>query len=316
MRCSCRHPRTVRGEHPLDSWSPRREGQTPLAGYAPSECRLKPWPIQALSGAWRPRTAGGRTAGFTVGDTGSTERANDLAATDQTPALARRGPSTTSALANPNYRPSQATARTKGQGILLTTHFSGADKGRLELGHASLSAVSPAGRPRLRGAREGRPLAAEARCSTGLEAMTSGRAARPGLLGLPQYGVLALGLSLMLTLAFCALNDEGLYFYNCRYSYLPSVQERYGFEVGSVRAGDDVWRPGLVKVTPGGILDKAGFRSGDIPVAYHGGFSEFCAAVQESGSGRESFELVVVNTVNWETGERRRLRVPAVAPVK
>jgi hypothetical protein len=145
--------------------------------------------------------------------------------------------------------------------------------------------------------------------------MGSARAERAGLLGLPQYGVLALGLSLMLTLAFCALNDEGIYFYNCRYSYLPSVQKRYGFEVGSVRAGDDL-RPGLMEVVPGGILGKAGFRSGDIPMAHQGGFSEFCAAVQESASGRESFEVVVVNAGDWDNGERRKLRVPAVAPAK
>ena len=94
-------------------------------------------------GAWRPRTSGGRTTGFTAGNAGSTERVNDLAATDQIPALARRGPSTTSALANPNHRPSQAVARTKGRGLLLTTHFSGADKRRVELGHTLLPADSP-----------------------------------------------------------------------------------------------------------------------------------------------------------------------------
>ena len=54
------------GEHPLVSWSPGRDGKTQVAGYAPSECRLKPWPNKALSGAWRARSAGQRTEGFEV----------------------------------------------------------------------------------------------------------------------------------------------------------------------------------------------------------------------------------------------------------
>jgi hypothetical protein len=53
------------GEHPRISWSPGRDGETPFAGYAPSEYRLKPWPHEALSGAWCPRIAGG-PAGFEI----------------------------------------------------------------------------------------------------------------------------------------------------------------------------------------------------------------------------------------------------------
>jgi hypothetical protein len=146
--------------------------------------------------------------------------------------------------------------------------------------------------------------------------MISERAYRPVQLNLAHYGALALALALLLTLAYCTLNSHALYFYDCRYSYLPSLQKRYGFEVGSVGVGDDGMRPGLVEVDPAGILGKAGFRSGDIPIAHHGGFSEFCAAVQESASGDESFELVVINAGEWKNGTRRRLRVPAVSPAK
>ena len=53
------------GEHPLVSWSSGRDGEIPVAGYAPSEYRLKPWPHEALSGAWCPRFLGGN-AGFEV----------------------------------------------------------------------------------------------------------------------------------------------------------------------------------------------------------------------------------------------------------
>jgi hypothetical protein len=47
------------GEHPFVSWSPGHDGETPVAGYAPSEYRLKQWPNEALSGAWCPRLSGG-----------------------------------------------------------------------------------------------------------------------------------------------------------------------------------------------------------------------------------------------------------------
>jgi hypothetical protein len=146
--------------------------------------------------------------------------------------------------------------------------------------------------------------------------MGSERAFRPVQLNLAHYGVLALGLALLLTLAYCTLNSEALHFYQCRYSYLPSVAKRYGFGVGDVGVGDDGVRLGLVEVDPTGILGKASVRSGDIPMAHHGGFTEFCAAVQESASGRESFELVVINAAECKNGTRRRLRVPAVSPTK
>src|SRR6266545_2777085 len=48
------------GEHPLVSWSPGRDGESPVEGYAPSEYPLKRWPFEAQSGAWCPRFAGGQ----------------------------------------------------------------------------------------------------------------------------------------------------------------------------------------------------------------------------------------------------------------
>ena len=48
------------GEHPLVSWTPGRDGESPVAGYAPSEYPLKRWPFEAQSGAWCPRFTGGQ----------------------------------------------------------------------------------------------------------------------------------------------------------------------------------------------------------------------------------------------------------------
>jgi hypothetical protein len=54
------------GEHPFRDWPPVRDRETPFTSYAPSEYQLKPWPIEAQSGAWCPRFAGGNDSGFTV----------------------------------------------------------------------------------------------------------------------------------------------------------------------------------------------------------------------------------------------------------
>jgi hypothetical protein len=61
-RARCRFGVTRRerfeGEHPFVCWSPGRDGEIPVAGYAPSEHRLKRWPHEALSGAWCPPLCG------------------------------------------------------------------------------------------------------------------------------------------------------------------------------------------------------------------------------------------------------------------
>ena len=55
------------GEHPFVCWSPGRDGETPDAGYAPSEYRLKQWPEEAQSGAWCPPIRGDHNPGCEVG---------------------------------------------------------------------------------------------------------------------------------------------------------------------------------------------------------------------------------------------------------
>ena len=117
------------GEHPFVSWSPGRDGQTPNEGYAPSECRLKPWPTEAQSGAWRARIAGKRNEGFRFErvEAGRTLPAGVREASLTEP-FARSGASTSSSLACARLRPLHEIARARGSSLLLTTHFSGADE--------------------------------------------------------------------------------------------------------------------------------------------------------------------------------------------
>lgn len=98
----------------------------------------------------------------------------------------------------------------------------------------------------------------------------------------------------------------------CVETYIPSFEGRLGFRYAPiVLPGGEGQRPGLVEVTPGGPLSRAGFRSGDIPVAYHGGVAEFCGALEgaKDGYGR----VDVVNIADWNSdgpNRRRALRVP------
>jgi hypothetical protein len=101
---------------------------------APLECRTKRWPTKAQSGAWRPGCPGGspillyaqrrarpyhaprhRRTGLTlaVSPAGSGVRRQELSRSARS-------------------RPLLELARAAGQTLLLTTHFSGADEGRLE----------------------------------------------------------------------------------------------------------------------------------------------------------------------------------------
>ena len=120
------------GEHPLVCWSPGRDGETPNAGYAPSEYQLKPWPIEAQSGAWCPRFAGDHTEGFAVER--AVERSSQRAASRESiPSVHSRGLThrAADAIVGVSNRPSQEQARVPRDTILLTTHFSGADEARL-----------------------------------------------------------------------------------------------------------------------------------------------------------------------------------------
>jgi len=134
------------GEHPLVCWSPGRDGETPNAGYAPSEYQLKPWPIEAQSGAWCPRFAGDHTEGFEVER--AAERSSQRAVSrESTPSVHSRGLThrAAGAIVGVSNRPSQELARVPGDSILLTTHFSGADEAWLEWSLAADLSVRPTG---------------------------------------------------------------------------------------------------------------------------------------------------------------------------
>jgi hypothetical protein len=142
-----------------------------------------------------------------------------------------------------------------------------------------------------------------------------GATSTPIRLGKQQWVVLSLGLSLMITLAWCSLGNPAYNDYECEHIYLPSVEKRFGFVGGRTRLPDEEWRPyTLVEVDPEGLLGRLGFRSGDVPVAHHGGLPTFCDAIRRSEEGRTAFEVAVVNIAEWSSYSPRRIVIPPLAP--
>ena len=130
------HRERFEGEHPLVCWSPGRDGEIPDAGYAPSEYRLKPWPNEAQSGAWCPRVAGDHNEGFEV-ERVAGRTSHSAASRASTPSVLTRGRRLNSAFVKVSNRPLQKRPRARGDTILLTTHFSGADEAPREWSFAA-----------------------------------------------------------------------------------------------------------------------------------------------------------------------------------
>jgi predicted metalloprotease with PDZ domain len=97
---------------------------------------------------------------------------------------------------------------------------------------------------------------------------------------------------------------------------LPKYEAAYGFRGGRIylryASGEPTDAYALVHVDPDGPLGRAGFRSGDIPVAHHGGVEEFDWALGHAEAG-EAAPVTVIQASEWSSpnGQFRRLTVPA-----
>ena len=137
---------------------------------------------------------------------------------------------------------------------------------------------------------------------------TSPSRSRVGLitLGWPQFVALAVSLfALSVTLAIVLVFDvtESLYRFD-----VQQYEQRLGFEVGMVKGlppDPSYARCGFVRVTPGGVMDRAGMRSGDILFRYHGDvFSQLSWAIREAAEGRTAC-VFVINAEEARTGSGR-----------
>src|SRR5829696_9878208 len=127
-------------------------------------------------------------------------------------------------------------------------------------------------------------------------------------LGWPQFVALAVGLlTIAVVVAIMSERDifESLYRLEVR-----QHQQMLGFEVGRVQGFPDgppegIW--GITHVTPGGAMDRAGIRSGDIVFNHHGyHFTELSGAINEAASGRTAC-VFVMNAEEARAGSGREV---------
>lgn len=130
------------------------------------------------------------------------------------------------------------------------------------------------------------------------------RGAKPRLitLGWSQFVALLAGLCSVVVVAAILASHA---IYEIVYRAMAQQYERpLGFEIGLVKRGFggppvDAW--GIVRVTPGGIMDRAGLRASDYVVGTHSSFPELYGAISAAlEGGIECF--AVVNADDARTG--------------
>ena len=119
----------------------------------------------------------------------------------------------------------------------------------------------------------------------------------------------------MVAVAWFALGQPAFYAHECEHSYLPTAEARFGFRGGRVGVSDQGSSEyALVQVDPSGFLGRAGFRSGDVPVAHHGGLASFCYALQASEAVEDRGEVArEVSVVRADDRQSRRTLVVPIA---
>ena len=159
------------------------------------------------------------------------------------------------------------------------------------------------------------PLNAVFNAPVGMPLSTAGRPASLRPISLNRSTYLVLLLIVIPAGAFMVWEQlfPSIYYYRCIESVIPSAQGRLGFTFGPVVLPETKeQRLALIEVKPNGPLGRAGFRSGDIPVAHHGGVTEFCGALGAAEEG-EAYGINVINLSDWSVDgpdRRRTLYIP------
>jgi len=89
---------------------------------------------------------------------------------------------------------------------------------------------------------------------------------------------------------------------------VPHLEQRYGFQVGTVvfdRDGSRWESRGIIAVTAGGRLEPLGLRAGDVPFEHHGGGWSTLAAALAAHERNRPAGVEVVNVVDWNAGRGR-----------
>jgi hypothetical protein len=137
----------------------------------------------------------------------------------------------------------------------------------------------------------------------------------PLRIGRPWF-VVTFSLCLIVLLSLWVFVHPDMALHDCEHRYLPSMEGKFGFKGARISVPGEQYKPyALVQVDPAGALGRAGFRAGDVPIAHHGGFADFCGAIHSAEEGNNP-EVRVINAAHYESGEpRRSIRIPAMREV-
>lgn len=126
-----------------------------------------------------------------------------------------------------------------------------------------------------------------------------------------QWSLVAAGVGIVV-LSVSIVLSPSLYAMVVEQALFPRYETTFGFRGGRGAVNgpkESNARYAIVEVTPGGILDGAGLRPGDIPVDYHNGVVAFYVALCEATRGNPAeFEVVSRDDPSWES--RRSIRLP------
>ena len=133
-------------------------------------------------------------------------------------------------------------------------------------------------------------------------------------LGWSQLAIVAAGLATVLAVVWF-LSPAGWDDLYARKFGLPRIQERYGFEFGTVsftRGSVTYAWPGIVSVSPNGELAKMGVRPRDFVWEHHGQGAAVLYSALIAGERGEAGEFDVVNAdvIFTNREELRTIRVP------
>ena len=150
--------------------------------------------------------------------------------------------------------------------------------------------------------------------------MTSGALAARGpiRLGALQFAYAALFVFVVVPFAVWLIIGDHLYAQYFLEVKAPPLRQRFGFSVDRVRIGSppDAYEVHAIsRLTPGGVLARAGFRFGDVPTGYlDAGRAAFYQELQAVLDGHVvTFRLTTVKSLQAGEGEQRSVTLGPLA---
>lgn len=126
-------------------------------------------------------------------------------------------------------------------------------------------------------------------------------------LGWSHFAIVGSGVAMVLLVCWMALMPALQELYITEFA-LPPIEERYGFEFGTVTFSRDNVQyelPGFVSVNPAGEIARMGVRQRDVLFMGHGHGVTVLYSALIAGLRGQAAEFEVINADDWSTGRER-----------